>query len=145
MIQIINGKKYNTETAKKVGYYSSPGVWGDFDHYEETLYQKKTGEFFLYGEGGPRTGYSKIVGQNSWSGGYAIIPKTFNEAREWAEEHLSAEEYESIFGEVPEDDSKTVIALNLTASSVERLKRAAAIQSKSMSGLVEDLIATLKV
>ena len=53
MKKIINGKVYDTEKAKQVAYYSSAGSWRDFQHYEETLYLKKTGEYFLFGEGAP--------------------------------------------------------------------------------------------
>ena len=102
MKQIINGKMYNTETAKEVGSYSNYGSWRDFNHYEETLYKKKTGEFFLCGIGGAMTKYAVSEGVNWWSGGSQIIPLTFGEAKTWAEEHLDADEYIEIFGEVKE-------------------------------------------
>ena len=101
MKKIINGKLYNTETAKLVGSarYSYPG---DFSFWREELYQKKTGEFFLYGEGGPMTKYSRSIGSNTTAGGEEIIPLTVKEAKEWAEKYLEVEEYEQIFGEVEE-------------------------------------------
>lgn len=102
MKQIINGRMYNTETAKEVGNYSSYGGWRDFSHYEESLYKKKTGEFFLYGEGGPMTEYAVPEGLNCWSGGSKIIPLTLDEAKTWAEKNLDADEYIEIFGEVEE-------------------------------------------
>ena len=100
MKQIINGKKYSTETAKKVGYYSSP--FSGFDHYSETLYRKKTGEFFLFGEGGANSKYTRQIDMNTWSGDSRIIPMTEAEAKKWAERSLDADEYEAIFGEVEE-------------------------------------------
>ena len=51
MKKIINGKMYNTETAKYCGGYEFSNC-GDFNYVCEELYQKKTGELFLYGEGG---------------------------------------------------------------------------------------------
>ena len=66
MKKIINGKKYNTETAKEVGYRSSGGSTSDFSYWCQTLYRKRTGEFFLYGEGGPMTSYARSCGDNSW-------------------------------------------------------------------------------
>ena len=102
MKKIINGKKYNTETAKMVGSWSNNRSYCDFSCCEEMLYKKRTGEFFLYGEGGPMSKYSVSCGQNSWSGGAEIIPMTESEAKKWAEEHLGADEYEEIFGEVEE-------------------------------------------
>ena len=59
----INGKRYDTETAKEVGCVSW-GAVGDFRHSSETLYRKSTGEFFLYGEGGPLSEYAVATGQN---------------------------------------------------------------------------------
>lgn len=102
MKKIINGKKYDTDTAAEVGYYSNGGGWGDFHHYEETLYRKRTGEFFLYGEGGPMTGYAESCGMNEYCGGWSIKPMTENQAKAWAETHIDADDYEKIFGEVDE-------------------------------------------
>lgn len=102
MRQIINGKKYNTETAKELGTYSNSGYWGDIDHFRETLYLKRTGEFFLVGEGGPTSKYAELVDTNTWTGGVRVAPLTIDQAKAWAEKHLSVDEYEEIFGEVEE-------------------------------------------
>jgi hypothetical protein len=101
MKKIINGKKYDTDTAKILGSagYSHPG---DFNHWKETLYIKKTGEFFLHGIGGPMSKYAHRVSLNEWTGGEKIIPLTREEARKWIEKNLDVEEYEEIFGEVEE-------------------------------------------
>lgn len=101
MRKIINGKMYNTETAKKVGERSC-GYVGDFRYFSESLYRKRTGEYFLHGEGGPMSKYAESCGQNQWQGGASIIPVTQQDAREWAEKHLSVEEYIDEFGE-PEE------------------------------------------
>ena len=101
MKQIINGKKYDTETAKKVGSWSNGYSYSDFSSCTEELYRKRTGEYFLYGIGGPMSRYSQSYG-NTTSGGEKIIPMTEAEARKWAEEHLDGDEYEEIFGEVEE-------------------------------------------
>ena len=98
MKKIINGRSYDTETAREVASWGNAGGWNDFAHLEENLYQKKNGEFFLFGEGGPMTKYAVSTGQNTWSGGSKIIPLSYDSAREWAEEKLSANEYESISG-----------------------------------------------
>lgn len=102
MKKIINGKKYDTDTAKEVGYSNNGLLSTDIDYIEETLYQKKTGEFFLYGEGGARTEYADYRGEMSSCHGCKIVPLTVKEAKKWAEEYLTAEEYEEIFGEVEE-------------------------------------------
>jgi len=101
MKKIINGKKYDTETAKILGSagYSYPG---DFSYWQETLYRKKTGEFFVHGIGGPLSKYARSIGLNEWTGGEEIIPLSPKEAQKWAEENLEAEEFEKVFGEVEE-------------------------------------------
>lgn len=140
MKKIINGKLYNTETARERGSWSNTGDWRDFSHITETLYQKRSGEFFLFGEGGPRTKYAVSQGQNTWSGGSKIIPMSADAAREWAEEHLSAEEYEDIFGEVAEDDTRTVLSISISSSSAECARRAAAEAGIPLSSYIESLI-----
>jgi hypothetical protein len=101
MKRIINGKRYDTNTAKLIGEtsYSNPG---DFSWWCEELYQKRTGEFFLYGEGGPASKYSRQIEQNTWSGGEQIIPLTLAEAKKWGEKYLDADEYEEVFGRIEE-------------------------------------------
>lgn len=143
MKKIINGKRYDTTTAKEIGCdrYSNPR---DFHFWEETLYQKKTGEFFLFGEGGAASKYAESCGQNEWCGGCKIIPLTFETARKWAEEHLEADEYEAAFGAVEEDDTKKVVALSLPITAVEMLKRLAAETGKNQSEIVAEMILAAK-
>lgn len=137
----INGKVYDTGTAKELGSWANGGTWRDFSHMEETLYRKKTGEFFLHGEGGPMTKYAQPAGQNSWSGGERIMPMTFAEARKWAEEHLDGDEYEDIFGAVTEDESRVQVCYSLSVAAVETIKRRAAELGISASAYIDKLVA----
>ena len=139
MKKIINGKIYDTEKAKAVGAWSNGGTWRDFDHREETLYRKKTGEFFLHGEGGPATNYAERI-DNAWSSGERIMPTSFSEARAWAEKHLDGDEYEEIFGAVAEDESRVQVCYSLSAAAVETIKRRAAELGISASAYIEQLI-----
>lgn len=102
MKKIINGKKYDTETAKCLATAYSSLSPTDFGYWSERLYLKKTGEYFLHGEGGPMSKYGVKCGTNSWGWGSRIIPYTEGEAMAWAEEHLDGDEFEQIFGEVEE-------------------------------------------
>ncbi|MBR3780651.1 MAG: hypothetical protein IKK63_05560 [Clostridia bacterium] len=102
MRKIINKKMYNTETAKRIASCNNGLGYNDINYFSERLYRKKNREFFLYGEGGPATKYSECIGQNSWSSGCDIIPLTLDEAKEWAEEHMSADYFVEVFGEVEE-------------------------------------------
>lgn len=101
MKKIINGRKYDTETAKEVGFYSNGYPHGDFNWCQQTLYRKRNGEYFLHGEGGALTIYAKNI-QNGTTGGSRIVPMSEDEAKEWTENYLSCDEYEKIFGEVEE-------------------------------------------
>lgn len=101
MKKIINGRKYDTDTAKEMGFSTNGYGVRDFNYYRETLYRKITGEFFLYGIGNAASRYAVRCG-SGWSGGERITPFTLDEAKVWAEKHLDAEEYEEIFGEVEE-------------------------------------------
>ena len=62
MKKIIEGKMYNTETATYIGRYRTDTMSRrDFRYLEEELYQKRTKEFFLCGEGGAMTKYAKVI------------------------------------------------------------------------------------
>ena len=63
MKKIINGKVYDTETAQVLGSWSNMSD-RSFERIDETLYRKRTGEFFLHGEGGPMSRYAVQIGQN---------------------------------------------------------------------------------
>ena len=108
MKKIINGRKYDTETATLIGF-DSYSNYRDFNHWEEWLYKKRNGEFFLYGSGGPNSKYSVRVDMNSWSGGSKIIPLTYNSAKEWAEKHLNVDEYEGAFGKIEEGQNELMV------------------------------------
>lgn len=140
MKKIIGGKVYDTDTAKELGSWSNMADVRDFHQFSETLYRKKTGEYFLHGSGGPLTQYAQTVGTNSWTGGERIMPLSYAEAQKWAEEKLSGDEYEAIFGEVAEDESRMQVLYSLSAATAETIKRRAAEQGISASAYVERLV-----
>lgn len=122
MKKIINGKLYNTETAHLVGTWSNE-MDGDFSWTEESLYQKKTGEFFIYGQGGAHTRYAQNTDATHWVEGEAITLISYDDARQWAEEHLTADQYQEAFGEVTEDSSRVSLNLSLPAGLVDVIKK----------------------
>ncbi|MBQ6501537.1 MAG: hypothetical protein IJI87_09220 [Mogibacterium sp.] len=99
---IINGKMYNTETATEIANYWNGLGNGDFNNMDESLYKKKTGEFFLCGEGGPLTKYREEAFGGGFCGGSRIIPLTVDEAKKWCEQYCDADTYIQTFGE-PEE------------------------------------------
>lgn len=140
MKKIVNNRIYDTDKARSVGEWSNGGNWRDFNHVVETLYVKRTGEFFLHGEGGPMTKYAVLTGSTSWSGGEKIIPLTYEAAKEWAEEKLSADEFEDIFGEVAEDDSKMQLCISISTAAAEIIRREAAKSGITISAYIESLV-----
>ncbi|MBR6834207.1 hypothetical protein [uncultured Fibrobacter sp.] len=101
MKKIINGRLYDTDTAKCVGCFDNDYEGNDSRYEAENLYCKKTGEFFLYGWGGPMSSYAETYG-TTITGGEVWRPLSIDEAKKWAEHHLSAEKYIKLFGEVEE-------------------------------------------
>jgi len=100
MKKIINGKKYDTETAEFIESYWNSLPDNDFNMIYECLYRKKTGEFFLRGEGGPFTKYSRSCG-NGYCGSESLYPLSLEEAKAWIEKYAD-NQYEAIFGSVEE-------------------------------------------
>lgn len=102
MKKIINGKRYDTETAEEIGFWRTERSVTDFSYCEETLYRKRTGEFFLYGEGGPSSPYAHAE-YGMMGAGEAIVPLTEDEAKTWVEQKLDADTYEALFPVEEED------------------------------------------
>ena len=101
MKKIINGRMYDTETAEKIEEWDNGMYGNDFRACEETLYKKKTGEYFIYGHGGALSKYSISCGNGS-TGSSDIIPLTEDEAKNWMETKGDPDVYLEEFGEVPE-------------------------------------------
>lgn len=114
----------------------------EYDYYEETLYRKRTGEYFLYGYGHGDSKYAKQV-CGDFGPGSDIIPLSYEQARAWAERDLSADEYESAFGEVTEDggESDVVISVRVSPATRERLRRMAAETGRSQGAILDELVA----
>lgn len=141
MKKIINQKRYDTDTAKEMGYDCYNGSRSDFQWWQETLYRKQTGEFFLHGEGGAMSRYAEAVGNSSWCGGERIMPLTVEEAQKWAEKHLTADEYESIFGAVEEMPDKRLATYSLTEGTIEKITRLATTWKCTKSEVIDRLVA----
>jgi len=142
MKKIINGLLYNTETAKLVGTWDNGYNPGDFNYCEESLYRKRTGEYFVYGYGGAMSKYAKWHG-NSGGEGEEIRPYTAQEAKEWAEEHLTAEEYIAEFSEPEESDGKASLNLYVSREAKAKLEKMRHETGKSISQIVDEIIKNL--
>lgn len=142
MKKIIKNKVYDTETAQRLGEWDNGYYTSDFAYCAETLYRKKTGEYFLHGEGHALSRYASHSG-NSSGWGEQIIPMTYAEAQAWAEEHLDGDTYISIFGEPEEDGNCEMLCIKISAAKMKKLRQAAGKAQLSLVDLVEQLIDTL--
>lgn len=138
MKKIINGKLYDTDTAKEVGSFSEN--YRSFEYIHEQLFRKRTGEYFLYGEGGPMSKYARRVDHSTTSGSEDITPITYAEACAWAEEHMDPDDYIEHFGPVAEDDSRATLSISLSASAADSARKAAALAGVTLSAYIEQLI-----
>ena len=99
---VLNGRLYDTETATRIGTYTDNALYRDMYYMEDTLYRKDNGEYFILREGGPATYLGYQSGPREWSSGWEVISYKPDEAKEWAAQHLSYEDYSDEFGTVNE-------------------------------------------
>ena len=123
MKRIINGKRYDTDTAQFIKTYSSGLSISDFRYYDETLYLKKTGEFFLYATGNGASEYAGKYGDLRGPG-EKIVPLTLDEARAWVEKIEDPDLYEELFD--VEEESNIAFSLLLPENLYKMLDDKAA-------------------
>lgn len=120
MRKVHNGKVYDTDTASFVMTLNVDGLKRD-------LYQKSTGEFFLYDENSKR-----------------MCPLLFKDAQKYVFEQGSKEVQEKYFGKITSDREKILISAYITKEQKAHLKRAAAIRGLSISSLIGQWAETLE-
>lgn len=135
MKKIINGKVYDTEKAQLIAEAHHDNIKdADGKSLKQRLYRKKTGEFFVQVEG------TAIELQNIFQHGYkpnaGIYPLTYEQAQRWAERELSADQWESIFGDPEDDDTKVAVNLSMTAKEANILKQNAAKAGMAVSSYI---------
>lgn len=82
--------------------------------------------------------YARRIDLNTIGGGEEIIPLSLEKAQKWGEDHLSADEYEKIFGQVEQE--KTVTSLSLTGEQMAKVKAEAVKRKVTVSELIGELI-----
>ena len=81
MKKVIKGRIYNTEKAKQLNF-KYVGEFGDADGYEERIFLTKSGQYFIFGTGGPDSPYPQPK----------IKPIEKEQADEWLAELSGAKE-----------------------------------------------------
>ena len=140
MNKVIDGKRYDTDKAMESGSWDNGRMPGDLDQYRETLYRKRTGEFFLHREGGARSVLARPSG-TGWTGGEDVVPLPYDEARSWAKDRLDADGYARLFGEP--DEGTAMLSLCVSASAKAKLEREAARRGCTQAQVVDELLAEL--
>jgi hypothetical protein len=102
MKKIIDGKRYDTETATQLAEIQR-GQQSSFDYFEEALYRTAKGAYFLAGFGHASSKYAVACGDGSRGAGHGLDVLTENEAYRWAERYLEADQVEARFGDRIED------------------------------------------
>jgi hypothetical protein len=141
MKKIINNKVYDTDTAMLVARADHDNIKDATGNTcKQALYRKKTGELFVHLESGTSLTLHSVL-QSDYRQGRGIYPLTYEQAKKWAEDELSADIWEHIFGESDED-----VALNLiiSAAASAKLKKAAAQNGISLRAQLERWILEAK-
>lgn len=125
MKKVINNKVYDTGTAEYIGTYL--GDWEDKSKWlREELYKKRTGEYFLYSEGAETP--------------EKITPLSFEEAKQWGENHLEGIEYEVQFEVDQSEDGIKRLHAGIPTSLYDRLELECSRMGVSKSELVTDAL-----
>lgn len=85
MKRVIEGKSYNTDTAEHICDLECSDYPNDFRYHDTALYRTKKGAYFLSGEGGPMSMWSRAAMGGGSTSGKGIQLIDYAEARETAE------------------------------------------------------------
>lgn len=87
MKRIIDGKRYDTETAENVADIGSrPGTsMTDHGYWDAVLYRTPRGRWFLAGRGGPASMFARSVGNGGSEAGAGIISISESQAQSFLE------------------------------------------------------------
>ena len=96
MQKIIHGKLYDTETANAITSDTFSETYGAI-YVTETLYRKKTGEYFLYRDMAEDEDEDMVAVFNYRRGG-CFQPLSYKGAKTWMEHHADVDDYIKEFG-----------------------------------------------
>ncbi len=141
MRKVIKGKMYDTDTATLVAERRS-GYPSDFDYFTETLYRKRTGEYFIHGHGNAASPYAHQAEMNRWESGESIAPMSYEDARSWMEKHAEADEYEAEFG-IADEGLEHDLHVIISEPAWQAISRKAAADGTSIRTIIERMASEL--
>lgn len=139
MQKYIEGRKFNTATARKIGVKTNGFNSNALNYTEEALYLKKSGVYFLYKKSGPLGKYGIKKG-NENKGQELIEPISFSKAKIWTKNNLTYDIYSRYFERPTKDEKKVVRTYSFTKEADAILHRANQKTGKDQSQILEDLI-----
>lgn len=92
MKHVIDGKIYNTDTAERICRLRCEHYRGDYSWHDTALYKTKKGAWFLAGEGGAKSMWSRPIGDSGRIGGSGIQVISLGAAMAIAERELTPDE-----------------------------------------------------
>lgn len=98
MRRVIDGKRYDTETAQEVHAWDNGRYQSDFRYRAKSLFRTAKGAWFIYHEGGAMTDMARTVGDAS-AAGADIEPVTDRDALAFLESHGGEEAIELVFAD----------------------------------------------
>ena len=131
--KVLHGKVYDTEKAIPIGEFSPDIACESPEFFSETLYKKRSGELFLFGEGNTETKYAELA-KDGWKSGSRIVPLSFSQARDWAAKYL--DELPDIFRDVEDEETRETMSISLPRSKAQKIRREAAEQGISISAVI---------
>lgn len=87
MIKVIDGKRYNTETATRILCHENGHFVSDFRYRSKELYLTKKGNWFIFHEGGAMSDMAVRVGNNGTGGSSDIEPVSEEDAFKFLQAH----------------------------------------------------------
>ena len=103
MKQVINFLIYDTAHATVIAKGGNDYAQSDHNHEWETLYQTAHGRWFLHGEGGALSSYSKPIQNQGYVGSERIDAMTDEQAMDWLERYNHVDVLQKHFPDMLEE------------------------------------------
>lgn len=144
MRKVIRGRVYDTDTARRVLRVEGRIDPGDPRTWRcESLFRKRTGEYFIAGRGGAETRWADVSQAGGPMPGEGVVPVGYDQAREWMEAHAGDGGCLGEFGVAAKASGSVVMYARVRASSKAVLDREAARSGRTRGEILDELLAGL--
>ena len=138
---------YDTDTARKIAERKSASFNTD-KSFRETLFRKKGGEFFLFGEGGKESKYRKAT-VKGYINGQKIIPLTYEEADNWLKQASTANPklkplHKRIFDISDAESKKVAVTFRVKQATKNKIEKIATIMNVHQGDVIDNLLKEYK-